>query len=66
VEFTPLKGASAIDLSEVIHDDGKVIRKRRWEEPTHGFRVLDTDRSISETVDDMDDDPLCVCHDETM
>jgi hypothetical protein len=62
VEFTPLKCASAIDPSEVIYNDGKVIRKRRWEELTHGFRILDADGSISETVDDVDDDPLSVCH----
>jgi hypothetical protein len=46
----------------VIYNDGKVIRKRRWEELTHGFRILDADGSISETVDDVDDDPLSVCH----
>jgi len=63
VEFTPLKCASAIDLSRVIYNDGKAIRKRRWEELTHGFCIFNADGSISETVDDVDDDPLSVCHD---
>jgi hypothetical protein len=66
VKFTPLECASAIDLLEVPHDDDKATRKRRWEKLTHGFRILDADVSISETVDDMDDDPLCVCHDEML
>jgi hypothetical protein len=40
-----------------------MTRKRRWEELTHSFRILDADGSISETVDNVDDDPLSVCHD---
>lgn len=63
MEFTPLKCASAIDLSEVPYDDAKMTRKRRWEELTHSFHILDADGSISETVDNVDDDPLSVCHD---
>jgi hypothetical protein len=66
VEFTPLKCASAINLSQVPYEDGEVIRKQRWEKLTHGFRILNADVSASETVDDVDDDPLCVCHDEMM
>ena len=63
MEFTPLTCTSAIDLSDVPENNGRIIRKWRREELTHGFRIFDTDRSISETVDNVDDDPLSVCHD---
>jgi hypothetical protein len=50
----------------VLYDDGILIQKRRQEVLTHGLSIFEAEVSRPETVDDMDDDPLCVCHDEDL
>lgn len=55
---------SALDSLEALDADNKSVQKRRQEELTESRCVSDADCVTSGTVDDVDNDPLFVCHDD--